>query len=391
MRRRTNRRPRQGRWHWGMLGAGLLLWHGVQASVAEPETLSADTPVAVWLADAPLEWLEALNLGQAAPGSQPTTDKAKPPRQGTPTVLPARQLPSTLLAMAEAGAAIAVVYPDVNEPYRSVFTSIIQGIEERAKIPVISLALSPGTDAVSLRSQLKAAQVQVVIALGRQGMQAVEALRSEFGVIVGGVVTVPEEEATDRAVISLSPDPALLFARLKELATEVQRVHVVYNPKQSRWLIRLAQDAARQQHLELHTQEAHDLKTAIQCYQTVLAGADEMRDVIWLPQDSITADETVILPLILRESWNRRLLVFSSSFAHVKRGVLFSLYPDNVGLGRNLAGSALHYLKAGRVQVRGLSPLQNVQLAINLRTAKHLGLRFSSEQESAFNTVFTGQ
>ncbi len=374
-----NRSPRQGCWCWGVLGAGLLLWGNVQANLSEPEALASDRPVVVWLADAPLDWLETLNLVQAAPG------KAQP---STPTT---RQLPLVLLAMAEAGAAIAVVYPDVNEPYLSVFTSIIQGIKDRAKMPVISLALSPETSAASLRSQLKAAGVKVVIALGRQGMQAVEALRSEFGVVIGGVVTIPEAETTDQAIISLSPDPALLFARLKELASTVERVHVVYNPQQSSWLIRLAKDAARQQNLELRILEASDLKTAIRHYQTILANADQEHDVIWLPQDSITVDETVILPLILRESWNRRLLVFSSSFAHVKRGVLFSLYPNNVGLGSDLAGSALDYLKAGRTQVRGMSPLKNVQLAINLRTAKHLGLRFSTEQESGFNTVFTGQ
>ncbi len=380
---RSKTRFKLGRAPWGWVSWGLLLsWSSVWASVAEQDTwMPEDITLIVRNAELSVEWLDALNLGQAAPA---------PGKAPGPAALPRRQMPPTLVAMAEAGAAIGVVYPDVSEPYRSIFTAIIQGINDRAKVPVVSFALAPSEDAASLRARLKAARIQVVIALGKQGMQVVESLRSEFGVVVGGVVTVPEEAATDRAIISLSPDPALLFARLKELSATVQRVHVVYDPRQSRWLMRLAQEAARQQQLELRAQEAYDLKTAVQRYQLILADADEAHDVIWLPQDPTTVDENVVLPLILRESWSRRLLVFSSSFAHVKRGVLFSLYPDNVGLGRNLAGSALYYLKAGQMQDRGLLPLQSVQIAVNLRTARHLGLQFSREQESAFNTVFSG-
>ncbi|MEW5786992.1 MAG: ABC transporter substrate binding protein [Pseudomonadota bacterium] len=287
--------------------------------------------------------------------------------------------------------AIAVVYPDTGEPYRSVFDKIIQGIETQSKNQVVSYAVTPNTDAGALRNTLKARDVRVVIALGRQGMQTAEALNREFGVVVGGVTALPEEEARSRSVISLSPDPALLFARLRSLAPQVRRVHVIYDPRQNGWLLRLAREAAREQGLELLAEEARDLKTAVRLYQEVLARTDPERDALWLPQDATTVDESTVLPLVMREAWERRLPVFSSSFGHVRRGALFSLFPDNLGLGRNLAGTALGLLANGDAANRGVTPLKDVQMAVNLRTAKHLGLIFSARQQQAFDLVFTGQ
>jgi len=138
-------------------------------------------------------------------------------------------------------------------------------------------------------------------------------------------------------------------------------------------------------------QEARDLKSAVRIYQEILAEANPERDALWLPQDATTVEEGAVLPMVLQEAWGRRLPVFSSSFGHVKRGVLFSLYPDNMGLGKNLANSALGRLSAGDSVGRGVTPLKDVQTAVNLRTAKHLGLNFSSQQQRGFDLVFTGQ
>lgn len=308
-------------------------------------------------------------------------------------VVPAHWQLASKIALADGVGvgAIAVVYPDIGEPYRSIFTKIIEGIQAQARGQVLSYAVGDGMDPAALRGALKARDVRVVIALGRQGMKAADGLNREFGVVVGGVVAVPEEDARDRAVVSLSPDPALLFAKLRSLVPTARRVNVVYDPRQNAWLMRLAREAARDQGLELVAHEARDLKTAVRLYQDILASANVERDALWLPQDPTTVEEGAVMPLVLQEAWERRLPVFSSSFGHVKRGVLFSLYPDNLGLGRNLAGSAQGFLSAGVLLERGVTPLKDVQTAVNLRTAKHLGLSFSSQQQRGFDLVFTGQ
>ena len=277
---------------------------------------------------------------------------------------------------------IAVLYPDIGEPYRSVFATIVDGIEDRVHGKVASFPIAIGPNPPSLADELRRRDIRAVIALGRSGLKVASNLDRQISVVAGGVLSVPEADAQNMLVQSLAPDPALLFARLKSFVPGVKRVVVVYDPKQNDWLIRLARDAAKLQGLELAAMEADDLKTAVRRYQDTLASVNPKRDVLWLPQDTTTVEESAVLPLVLRESWNQNLVVFSSNVAHVKRGVLFSLYPDNAEIGRYLAGAALASLQAGNAPTHGLQALKQVLTAVNTRTAEHLGidLRASSQR-----------
>ncbi|PFH12005.1 putative ABC transport system substrate-binding protein [Collimonas sp. PA-H2] len=283
--------------------------------------------------------------------------------------------------------AIAVIYPDIGEPYRSIFSKIIEGIQEQAKVQISTYPVGPNSNAGDLSAQLVRGGVKVVIALGRQGLKAVSGLTPEIAVVVGGVLSVPESESRNLTGISLTPDPALLFALLKRLLPSIKRVTVVYDPQHNDWLIKLAREAAKAQGLELVTREAHDLASAAHLYDAAFAVADSRQDAIWLPQDATTVDDETILPLVLKESWSRGLPVFSSSFLHVKKGVMFALYPNNLGLGRDLASSALGVL-SGESRKRGVSPLREVLTAVNLRTASHIGLNLDYQQQRSFDFIF---
>src|SRR5574343_672656 len=134
---------------------------------------------------------------------------------------------SAPIRLAAAGGSIgpiAVLYPDIGEPYRSVFSKIIEGIEESAQTKVSSFAVGSNFNAQAISGELKRQDVRVVIALGRNGLKAASALDKEFGVIAGGVVSVPDTDVRSGANLSLASDPALLFARLKAISPRIQRV-----------------------------------------------------------------------------------------------------------------------------------------------------------------------
>lgn len=280
---------------------------------------------------------------------------------------------------------IAVLYPTVDEPFRGAFISMIQGIEERTKLRVRSYAIDPKVGANELNAMLKQNGTRVVIALGRQGLNAAAALDREITVLVGGVLLLSESDNV--MGISLTPDPALLFARLHALLPELRRVIVVYNPKKSDWLIKLGRDAARAQGLELAAYVAGDLAEAARLYGALIGGADNRRDAVWLPHDTTTVEESTILPLVLRESWNSGVPIFSSNALHVKKGALFAMMPNNVELGRTLASSALGLI-AGDSRRRNLVPLRELHSAINLRTANHMGLNLGYQQQRNFDFIF---
>lgn len=276
------------------------------------------------------------------------------------------------LAAGEGG--VAVIYPDLGEPYRSIFVQIISGIEEKARKRVFSVALGATVDAEELNASLRRHGARVVIALGRQGVQAAGQLAENFDVVVGAVLSVPEKEARHFKVNSMAPDPALLFSRLRGMMPKAKRVFAVYNPQQNEWLMRLARSAARSQGLEFVAYEAQDLRGAMHAYQEIMSIADSRQDALWLPQDAVSVEGSAVLPMVLQESWDRRLVVFSSNVSHVSRGALFSLYPDNVEMGRQLAASALSLQDNGGIATSSVQPLREVMMAVNLRIAKHLGL-----------------
>lgn len=282
---------------------------------------------------------------------------------------------------------IAVIYPDIGEPYHSIFAKIIEGIQEKAKGQISAYPVGPSSNIADLSAQLTRGGVKVVIALGRQGLKAASGLDPDIAVVVGGVLSVPESESRNWTGISLTPDPALLFALLKRLLPGIKRVTVVYDPQHNDWLIKLAREAAKVQGLELIAREAHDLASAAHLYDAAFAAADGRQDAIWLPQDATTVDEDTILPLVLKESWSRGVPVFSSSFLHVRKGAMFALYPNNLGLGRDLASSALAAL-AGESRKHSVSPLREVLTAVNLRTASHIGLNLDYQQQRSFDFVF---
>lgn len=282
---------------------------------------------------------------------------------------------------------LAVLYPNVSEPFRSAFISMIQGIEERTRLRVRSYPVDPRMDAIELNAQLHKSGTRVVIALGRQGLNVAATLDRDITVLVGGALLLSDAEIVNVNGISLTPDPALLFTRLRALLPEVRRVLVVYDPKKTEWLLRLARDAARTQNLELVAFEARDLGHAAQLYTTLFGSADSRRDALWLPHDTTTVEEGTLLPLILKESWKSGMPIFSSNVLHVKKGALFAMSPNNVELGRSLASSALG-LMAGEVRKKGVQPLRELHTAINLRTASHMGLNIGYQQQRTFDFIF---
>lgn len=288
---------------------------------------------------------------------------------------------------ADAGRGVAVAYPDLGEPFKQIFAAIIDGIEDRVGGSVPGFAIASNASPAQVAEDVRRRDVQVLIGLGRGGMRIAAALAAEMPVLAGCVVSVQESEARSFPVHTLAPDPALMLARLKRLRPAARRVHLVYDPRLNAWLVKLAREAARTEGLELLAQEAADQAEALRAYTQLLANADPSRDALWLPQDPTTVDDNVVLSLVLREGWNRNIAVFSSHLAHVRRGALFSLYPDNRELGRSLAAVAQRMAASPKSAAAGVLPLRQALAAINIRTAAHLGLDVAAAQ-AGFETVY---
>ena len=288
----------------------------------------------------------------------------------------------SLAAYSQAVAAtMAVLYPEVKAPYNQIFEQIIDGIASQHSEQLVKIPLSKKFDKTEVLANLKDSNVDMVITLGRRSYSLAKELKSRYPFVSGALPLVPNGVSG----VSLISDPDTLFNRLNTLAPEVNRVYVVYTAR-NQWLIDLANKAATERNLELVSFKVNDIGQAVERYERILTDARSDRDAIWLPLDKTTANDKVVLPLLLEEAWRKRLVLFSSKPSHARRGALFSIYPDNKGSGIRLAQMVqeMHKLR----NKPGIEPLKSLKVGVNLRTAAHLGLEYSRQMKSSFHAVF---
>lgn len=281
---------------------------------------------------------------------------------------------------------IAVLYPEAIRPYSTVFAEILDGITQPlGTADSHRYALSEHENPDTLKQWLERQSPDAVITLGRRAAHAYEETGLSIPQVIGALDVSPQTHP-DVSGISLSIDPALLFSTLRLLLPKVEEVYVVFDPNRDRWIIDRARQAAARYQLRLHPFEASDLRTSAHHFWKILKTANPATDALWLTMDSKIIDDEAVLPVIIEQSWQRRLPVFSTNLMHVNRGVLFALYPDNEALGRHLAEMALR-LATDPNDAPRIEPLREIKRALNRRISSHLDLAVDKRTEQQFDLV----
>jgi putative ABC transport system substrate-binding protein len=297
----------------------------------------------------------------------------------------------SLPARAVASPAIGVVYPEVREPYRSIFSTIIAGINAELKQPLKHFLLQEqGASSAELYQWIEKEQLGLIIVLGKRSQSFIEAVSVEIPVIYGALAAVSNSEIRNGPGILLIPSPESFFDRLLSYAPGTGSILVVYNAEHNQWLIERARKSARSLGIKLKAIPASNIRQAAQIWNQAILENEDKPYAIWLLHDRTVVDDRAILSMILKESWERNIIAFSSNPAHVKRGVLFSLYPDNYNMGRSLGQLALRHLSSG-VTIDTLAPTEDVFEAFNTRTAEHLGIKLADDKVKEINLIFPGR
>ena len=282
------------------------------------------------------------------------------------------------------GPRIAVLYPETSGGYKQVFSNMVSGVKEHGDIDVVTMELPKQPDSKTVNDWLHANRVDSVIALGSTSYAIARELPDNIPVTVGALVMSPDGFSG----ISLAGDPALFMKHLRTLAPGVKRVYVIYSEKDSGWLVKLASEAARKRGIELVAHEVDNTRQGLQEYDKVLEQANGVTDAIWVPLDSIVPDK-LILPKLLKTAWDKKIVVFSNNPLHAKKGVLFALFPDHKKMGSELAEIAIKQI--GAKLPPQVLPARNLKLAVNKRTASHLGFSYSKNQQRQFDIVFPSE
>lgn len=282
---------------------------------------------------------------------------------------------------------VAVIYPELRAPFNKVFTDIADGVEEQVNGRTMRYILKKEYSQQELNQWLSKNNIKVCVALGVRGENATSVISDDIPVILGGVLK-PKLIGESRPGISVAPSPDKLFEKLKKLKRNIKEVIVVYNPDKTEWLIDRAHYAAVKHGLELVAHPTDRLSKSAKLYREIFKRPGLRNSAIWLPPDSTSVDNHAVLSFILEQSWRHETIVFSSKLSHVSKGVLFAMYPNNIKLGQSLGKIASDELNGNGARVKGMVPLEDLNTALNRRTAEHLGINVSSSELRTYDAVF---
>ncbi len=285
---------------------------------------------------------------------------------------------------------VAVIYPELRAPYNKIFTDIADGVEKTVNGKTRRYSLPKDYSPDKLNKWIAENSIEVCVALGVRGESASINISNRIPVLLSGVLT-PKSMNHSRSTLSLAASPKMLFDKVTELSPNVKKIVVVYNPSKFEWLINNARQAAELTNLELVKYSTTSLVESARIYRKIFSRSDLDEIAIWLPPDPTSVDKKTLLSFILQESWSHNTPVFSSNPAHVNKGVLFAMYPDNTLLGERLGRYALNELNGGTGRLQGVVPVKDLRIAINRRTAEHIGISISSADLRTYDAVFPSE
>lgn len=278
-----------------------------------------------------------------------------------------------------------VWYPELTKPYSSVFDEILLGIRSNSKAPTVAVPLDAASNVTTLRYQSGDPMISPVIVLGQQAIQLAGQFDQSYRFVAGATYHPLLQD--NFVFISYHPSPKYVYRHLKSLFPDIVSLYVVFGPTSNQWLKSVALEEAQAEGINLKHFEAHSLRESAQIIRGIIQGIDAEREAVWIIPDQSVVDDKVIVPYLLSEAWKKNVVVISNSLAHVDRGMLFALYPDNVRLGEKLV-SISNQIASGRYQGPKVQALDELKYAINVRTAKHLGLELDQARLKRYDLVF---
>ena len=276
---------------------------------------------------------------------------------------------------------VGLLYPDVRDPYQKVFLNIVEGAESQLKSTTATFVITSSTEQTDIQAWIKNNNIEAVIALSSQ---TTELLVGETLPLVVGAIAA--QEPTQYSSVSLNPSPEHLFKGLLVLKPAIKTIHVVYDSDRNQWEIDQAEKIANKLGLSLTAYSTDDLRDAAIAYRDIQKNMDANKEALWLPLGGPSRDKSIIQN-ILETAWVKDQVVFSSNLADVKRGVLFAMYPDNVGMGKELV-QLLQEVQKNPDRSHEARFVTSLFKAVNRRTAEHLNIRLSNQDLSGYDFVY---
>ena len=273
---------------------------------------------------------------------------------------------------------LVVIYPEVREPFARVFEEMVRGAEQGYQQEIRRVSMADNQSPVDFVHVLD--ESSPVLVLGNRLARQVTEHNADRRLIVGAV----NSQYSDVFGITRIPDSGVVARKLPVLVPDVKTVHIVTDPEKNSFNIQRASDALTEQGMTLAVHRARDVREAAGVYRDLMQTLDE-DDAVWiLPKGSFVSN--AVLAILLQESWEKYFVVFSSNPIHVKRGALFSIYPNNYKMGISLGSLARDVARGSSVE-RRMQALEDVFVTVNERTSNHLGINLTEAMRAEIDLI----
>lgn len=276
---------------------------------------------------------------------------------------------------------ISVLYPESSKSSEALYQTIIKGMKTDQSSTLLIHQFKTKQNIQSIEVLVNNDNSQLLVLLGTAGANLSKKLSLNIPIVTGAHMLMQNNQSG----ISLSADPQQLFSALTKIRPSIKKINVIYNQKNNGWLIEKAKNAAEIFNLEVVAIPSEKIKYSAKELKKITANINPKTEAIWLPYDPIVPTKH-LLPDLLKNAWNKNLIIFSGNPYHVQQGTLFALFPDYTRLGKQLID--LCYKGIAKQDTK--TPQASIYLnsAINIRTASHLGIHLSNDEKENYQMIF---
>ncbi len=252
----------------------------------------------------------------------------------------------------------------------------------------VSLALRDGDSPDSTRLWIREKKITQLLLVGNGRALSIVEQISDIPIIYLQIDkgAFDRKNAT-RSKMLFESDPATVLAFVKKALPDTKQILVVYDANLKQIVVNRARQVMSSVGVEVIGYPVNSVKEAAERYQILVREYRERNQVIWLLNDPYGADETAIIPYLLKSSWERHIPLISSNPLHVKRGVLMGFMPDVAGLVKQIERMAQNGGMAGSRDAELTFVWETIKV-INKRSWSHLGMPLDNKLMREFDAVF---
>lgn len=222
-----------------------------------------------------------------------------------------------------------------------------------------------------LARRIRASDASLVVAVGLKAALAAKVEIVDIPIIYCMVLD-PEKydlRAPNLTGISLRVPVERQFKTIQALVPKIKHLGVLYDPEKTKPLVEEARRVAAKLGLELVEQQVRSQKDVPSAVRTLLPQVQGL----WLvPDSTVLTEESIRYVLGTALDLNVPVVGFSSEF--VRNGALAGLSINPEDIGRQAGMLSQKILRNADHAVPMNVPPDRIRLALNLKTAKYLGL-----------------